>query len=102
MPKLIEYFGIIVRFFSDEHEPIHVHAFYNKYQVKVNFFIKEGKITRITYTEVKGYKKLPPSKMGDLKELINKYKEEIVNNWIKYFILHERIKAKRITKKLKK
>lgn len=26
MPKLYEYFGLIVLFYSDEHEPIHVHG----------------------------------------------------------------------------
>ncbi len=26
MPKIFEYFGFIFYFFSDEHEPIHVHV----------------------------------------------------------------------------
>ncbi|MFZ4455430.1 MAG: DUF4160 domain-containing protein [Bacteroidales bacterium] len=28
MPKLYEYFGLIVLFYSHEHEPIHVHCKY--------------------------------------------------------------------------
>ncbi len=31
MPKLYEYFGLIILFYSNEHEPIHVHC---KYQGK--------------------------------------------------------------------
>ena len=26
MPKLYEYFGLVVFFYANEHEPIHVHA----------------------------------------------------------------------------
>jgi hypothetical protein len=26
MPKLYEYFGLIVLFYANEHEPVHVHA----------------------------------------------------------------------------
>ncbi len=34
MPKLFEYLGLILRFFSNEHEPIHIHAFYKESQNK--------------------------------------------------------------------
>lgn len=54
MPKLYEYLGIVVRFFSDEHEPIHIHAFYGEYQLKVELIIKSGKIVSINYKNVKG------------------------------------------------
>lgn len=30
MPKLYEYFGVVVYFFSREHEPIHVHGKYQE------------------------------------------------------------------------
>ena len=26
MPKLYEYFGLIIMFYSNEHEPVHVHG----------------------------------------------------------------------------
>ncbi|MCK5209171.1 MAG: DUF4160 domain-containing protein, partial [Cyclobacteriaceae bacterium] len=29
MPKIYEYLGIVIMFYSDEHEPTHVHAVYN-------------------------------------------------------------------------
>lgn len=28
MPKLFEYFGLIILFYSNEHDPIHVHGKY--------------------------------------------------------------------------
>ncbi len=34
MPKIFEYFGFIFYFFSNEHEPIHVHVLHGKYKDK--------------------------------------------------------------------
>lgn len=103
MPKIIEYFGIILRFFSREHEPIHVHAFFGEEcQVKVSFIILEGVIEEIIYENVAGYEPFPPSKIKDLDILIDKYKYTIVNAWIKYFVLNEKIQTITITKKLSK
>lgn len=54
-PKILEYNGIIIRFFSGEHHPIHVHAFYageyqmGEYQMKVEFFLREGKIIKTEF-----------------------------------------------------
>lgn len=44
MPTIFEYFGIILNFFSREHLPIHVHAYYGeRYAMKVEFY-KKGNI----------------------------------------------------------
>ncbi|MET1257566.1 DUF4160 domain-containing protein [Aliikangiella maris] len=34
MPKLYEYLGIVLFFYSNEHEPIHVHGKYNGKETK--------------------------------------------------------------------
>jgi hypothetical protein len=34
MPKIFKYLGIIVFFYSNEHEPIHVHAKKGEYESK--------------------------------------------------------------------
>jgi hypothetical protein len=44
MPKIFEYLGIIFFFYSNEHEPIHVHAKKGEYESKAEFFLFEGKI----------------------------------------------------------
>lgn len=100
MPTLFEYLGIIIMFFSDEHMPIHVHANYNKYHVKVLFHLSGGRITKIEYKQVGNKPVLPPAKQKDLEELIEKYKDEIVKKWIDFFVLNKPVKAKKITKKL--
>ncbi len=101
MPKLFEYLGLIIRFFSNEHEPIHIHAFYKECQTKVEFVIENGIITKTMYRKVQGYEMIPNEKMSDLEDLIHVYKYDIVQLWIKYFILHEKVTCKKINVKLK-
>ena len=54
MPKIFEYLGIIFFFYSNEHEPIHVHATHGSYESKAEFFIVNGKISEIRIKLVKG------------------------------------------------
>ena len=37
MPKIFEYLGILIFFYSNEHEPIHVHAKKGAYESKAKF-----------------------------------------------------------------
>ena len=100
-PKLLEYQGITVKFFSDEHEPIHVHCVYGEYQTKVELHVKDKKVVDIKYKKVKGYDPIPENKMKDVKDLIEEYKDEIVTDWINFFVYHTEVKVRKITKKLK-
>ena len=98
MPNIFEYLGIVILFYSDEHEPIHVHAVYGEGTMKVSFFIREGEIYRVTYVEIKG--KFPPAKLKELKKFISVYKKDIVAAWDKYFIWKIKVEFVRITKNL--
>jgi len=40
MPKLYEYFGLIFLFYSQEHEPIHVHGKFQEKKVKLKLFLR--------------------------------------------------------------
>ena len=72
MPKIYEYFGIVLQFHSNDHEPIHFHAKYGNSKVKVSFFIEDGIIFRTTYKEELG--KFPPAKLKELKKFVSVYK----------------------------
>lgn len=98
MPKIYEYFGIVIRFFSDEHQPIHVHASYEDSVMKVSFHIRDGKIYRVSYTEING--KFPPAKIKELKDFVSVYKTDIVKAWDNYFIWKTKVDFVRITKKI--
>lgn len=98
MPKIYEYLGIIIRFFSNEHEPIHIHAIYQDAQIKVSFYLKDGNITKIEYEKEKG--DFPETKLKDLKKFINQFKYRLINMWIEYFIYKKKIRFTKITKTL--
>jgi len=54
MPKLYSYFGIIIMFYSNEHEPIHVHGKYQGSESKAEFIIEDGEVKEIRIKAVKG------------------------------------------------
>lgn len=43
MPKIFEYLGIVILFYSKEHEPIHIHGEHGEYESKAEFYIENGK-----------------------------------------------------------
>jgi len=63
--------------------------FYKDFQTKIEFVIENSLIIEIKYKKVSGYEMIPIEKVKDLKKLIENYKYEIVQLWIKFFILHE-------------
>lgn len=99
MPKLYEYLGIVIRFYSNDHLPVHVHAEYNEMEMKVLFRTKNGKVTRTIYTPVKGSKTFTPTKLKQLKKLITMEKYNILDDWNAVFVLNKKLKTKVITKK---
>lgn len=53
MPKLFEYFGIIVLFYSNEHEPIHVHGRCQGRESKTELIVENGRVAEIIYFSVR-------------------------------------------------
>ena len=100
MPKLYEYFGLIILFYSNEHEPIHVHGKYQGYETKTEFIIVEGKIVEIRYSSVRGKKPLKRKQLQDFQAVVENHAEEIVQKWVDYFVLHRQISPETITQRL--
>lgn len=101
MPVIFEYMGILLSFFSKEHTPIHVHALYGGvYGMRVEFEV-HGKNIKVSYKKLKGLKEFPPAQVRDLTKLIDKYKQEIVNDWIDFAVKNVRLKRKVIRTKIK-
>lgn len=71
MPKIYEYFGFIFFFFSNEHEPIHVH---------VTMSDKDAK---------------------SAEDFIRAYYKNIVEKWMNFFVLKKKVRCTQITKKVK-
>jgi hypothetical protein len=45
MPGIFEYLGILIFFYSNEHEPIHVHGKCGGFESKAEFHIVNGIVT---------------------------------------------------------
>jgi hypothetical protein len=101
MPKLFEYMGILIFFYSNEHEPIHIHAKKAEYESKAEFYIVEGVISEIKITEIKGKKPLKGSDLKDFQDFLESYSEKIVQSWVDYFVYHKSIVFEKINKKIK-
>ena len=101
MPKIFEYLGIVIMFYSNEHEPIHAHGKFQAYESKAEFIIIDGKISDIKIKEVKGKKPLPKKELKEFKNFVSKFKEDIVQKWIDYFVYHKSIQCIKIEGKVK-
>ena len=101
MPKIFEYLGILIFFYSNEHEPIHVHAKYDGFESKAEFYIIDGKITEIKIKAIKGLRPLSGSKLKDFEDFLELYADKIVEKWIDYFVYHKNIQFEKINTRIK-
>lgn len=100
MPKLYEYLGLIILFYSNEHEPIHVHGKYQGLESKAEIIFVDGVFKEIRISEVKGKKPLDKKSLKNFSIFVQAYKLEIVNKWIEFFVYNKAIEPEIITKKL--
>jgi len=101
MPKLYEYFGIVILFYSSEHQPIHVHGKFQGRESKAEIILYEGKIQEIRIVNVPQKRPLEGNKLADFKKFVEVYADKIVENWIDYFVYNKSIKPKIITRRIK-
>ena len=100
MPKLYEYFGLIILFYSNEHEPIHVHCKHQGKESKAEIIFEDGKFVEVRITEVKGKAPLDQQNIKKLKKLVEVYRDDIVRKWVDFFVYNKTITPETITKKL--
>ena len=100
MPKLYIYFDVTVFFYSNEHDPIHVHGESQNRESKAELVIENGLITKIKYSETSGKPPLSRAEMTRFKKVVDAKAEEIAVKWIDYFIYHKKIEPVVIKRKL--
>lgn len=99
MPKIYEYFGFIFFFYSNEHEPIHVHVIKGECDAVFEIILNNGKLEDVVFREGR---RVPMSEK-DLKTARNfviTYYKNIVDKWIKFFVLKKSVRSTKITKKI--
>jgi hypothetical protein len=99
MPKIYEYLGIVLFFYSNEHEPIHIHGKYNGRESTAEIHFFAGRIQKIVIKD-KGAG-LEPGKRRDFEEFVNARATEIVDKWTDYFIKKKHIMPTIISQKVR-
>ena len=100
MPKIFEYFGFIFLFYSNEHEPIHVHVMKEGHEAIFEIMLENGELAEVRR---RTYNKIPPLSEKDAataEAFVKKYYKNIVDKWVNFFIYKKRIRSTKITKKL--
>lgn len=100
MPKIFEYFGFIFYFFSNEHEPIHVHVQHDGKESIFELIMMDGKLSDIKVREKKGYTNLSEKDQKTAIDFIRKYHKNIIDKWVKFFVMKKRIRSTKITVKI--
>ena len=101
MPKLYDYFGLRVYFYANDHEPVHVHGFYQGRESKAELVIVNGVITGVRLVSVTGMKPLTGKQLADFELLVSRRAGDIVEKWVEFFVHHRPVQAETITRRIK-
>lgn len=100
MPKIYEYFGFIFYFYSNEHEPIHVHAIHGDKESVFDLIMQDGKLIKINIRKRKGFDMLVDKDINIAETFIRRYHKEIIEKWVTFFVMKQNVKCTVITKKI--
>ena len=100
MPKIFEYFGLIFYFYSNEHEPIHVHVQHGDKESIFELIMMDGELERINIRGKAGSEPLSGKDQRIVEGFIRKYSKNIIQKWVKFFVMKQQVKSTKITTKL--
>ena len=101
MPKIYEYFGFIFFFFSNEHEPIHVHVMNRGCQTIFELILMEGELIEIRRRAAHGYSPLSDKDASVVEDFIRAYYKNIIEKWMNFFVLKKKVRCTQINKRIK-
>lgn len=100
MPKIFEYFGFIFYFYSNEHEPIHVHVLHGGRESIFELIMMNGELAEIHVREKHGAEPLPEKDKHTAEQFVRKYHKNIIDKWVKFFVMKQSVRSTNIRKKL--
>ncbi len=101
MPKIFEYFGFVFYFYSNEHEPIHVHVIHQQQETIFELILENGVLVQIRQRSRAGYPMLSSKDTKTAEMFIRKYAKNIIEKWVKFFVYKQQIRSTNIKNKLK-
>ena len=87
-------------FYSQDHEPIHVHGKYQNTESKAEIIFENGKFKEIIIKNVQGKDPLDTKNLKKFKKVVELYRDDIIRKWIDFFVYNIEFSAEKITKKL--
>ena len=97
MPKIFEYFGFIFYFYSNEHEPIHVHVIHGGRESIFDLIMMDGDLIEVRVREKRGFEPLAEKDKRTAEEFIHK---NIIDKWVKFFVLKQAVRCSKIKNKI--
>lgn len=101
MPDIYRYFGYVFFFYSNEHDPIHVHVQHDHHESVFDIIMEDGKVKEINVRSKRG---VPPLSSKDLKEaesFVREYANNIVDKWVNYFVRKKRVVCTNVKKRIR-
>ncbi len=101
MPDIYKYFGFVFLFYSNEHDPIHVHVQHNQHESVFEIIMENGNVKEIRCRDKRGVPPLPSKDLKIAEKFVRAYANNIVEKWVNFFVRKKRVVCTNITKKLK-
>jgi hypothetical protein len=101
MPKIFEYLAYIIRFYTNDHLPIHVHVEIQDREMKVEFVFDDDELT-LLFKKIKGKEPLTEPEAKEVTVFLKAYQSQIIEKWNKVFVFHQRVESESVTKKLRR
>lgn len=98
--KDIRIFWVSFFFISMEHEPIHVHVSNANGESVFDLILLNGELVDIHVRHKKGFRPLPAKDEKVAKAFIEKYYKNIVDKWMKVFVLKQNVRTTHIRKRI--
>jgi hypothetical protein len=101
MPKIFEYLSYIIRFYSNDYLPIHVHVQIKERESKAEFLFLEQEV-KILFKRVKGKEPLTLAEAREISVFLKSNSNEVIEKWNKVFILNQKVTCKKVKTKIKR
>jgi hypothetical protein len=100
MPTIFEYFGLIFYFYSNEHNPVHVHVKKGDKETIFELLVYNGILTEIRTRKRRNKELLPVTDTKNAIAFIQRYYADIIQKWMEVFVLKKEVTKTKINKKI--
>jgi hypothetical protein len=101
MPKIFEYLAYIIRFYSNDHLPVHVHVQIQEREAKVELLFDDENII-LLFKKVKGKEPITEKEAKEISVFLKAYHEKIIEKWNKVFVYHQKVNCEIVKEKVKR